>query len=224
MISRRNFILSGVALSLCGLTYRANSEPNEKFIIINAALINNRDDINERLDKFIFKNGQCNSVKSTQQDAVKVIINVISKSTMEPLNGSRVGLCLSDAFKAKGKVASANQSCNVTWAEIRDETPVEFTTYIPKLSLKGKKIMNPMDLIIRHGNKFGVYRFNFPRDYLASIGVFRTTSKEIVVTNTLTDIAIELYGEKPDSSVAELRPEYVDGFYQVPITFILDDA
>ncbi|KHN89269.1 hypothetical protein BSK71_13885 [Pectobacterium actinidiae] len=224
MISRRNFILSGVALSLCGLTYRANSEPNGEFIIINAALINNKDDINKRLDKFIFKNGQCDSVKSTQQDAVKVIINVIRKSTMEPLIGSRVGLCLSDAFKAKGKVASANQSCNLTWAEIRDETPVEFTTYIPKLSLKGSKVMNPMDIVIREGNKFGVYRFNFPLDYLSSIGLFQSSAKEAVTANTLTDIAIELYGEKPGSSVAELRPEYVDGFYQVPITFILDDV
>ncbi|KFX13751.1 hypothetical protein KP17_10695 [Pectobacterium parvum] len=224
MISRRNFILSSVALSLCGLTYRANSEPNEKFIIINAALINNKDDINERLDKFIFKNGQCNSVKSTQQDAVKVIINVIRKSTMEPLIGSRVGLCLSDAFKAKGKLASAAESCNVTWAEIRDEAPVEFITYIPKLSLKGKKVMNPMDVIIRERNKFGVYRFNFPLDYLSSIGVFQSSAKEAVTTKTLTDVAIELYGKKPENSVAELRPEYVDGFYHVPVTFILDDA
>ncbi|QQG28101.1 hypothetical protein JFY74_18920 [Pectobacterium carotovorum] len=224
MISRRNFILSSVALSLCGLTYRANSEPNEKFIIINAALINNKDDINERLDKFIFKNGQCNSVKSIQQSAVKVIINVIRKSTMEPLTGSKVGLCLSDAFKSKGKLASAAESCNVTWAEIRDEAPVEFITYIPKLSLKGKKVMNPMDVIIREGNKFGVYRFNFPLDYLSSIGVFQSSAKEAVTTTTLTDKAIELYGAKPDTSVAELRPEYVDGFYRVPITFILDDV
>ncbi|KFF61655.1 hypothetical protein IV99_20530 [Pectobacterium brasiliense] len=224
MVSRRDFILSGVALSLCGLTYRANSKTGEQFILINAALINNRDDINERLDKFIFKKGQCNSVKSTQQDAVKVIINVIRKSTMEPLTGSKVGLCLSDAFKAKGKLASANQSCNVTWAEIRDEAPVEFTTYIPKLSLKGNKVMNPMDIIIRNENKFGVYRFNFPLDYLSSIGVFQSSAKEAVTTKTLTDIAIELYGKKPDNSVTELRPEYVDGFYQVPITFILDDV
>ncbi|WP_420064437.1 hypothetical protein [Pectobacterium colocasium] len=224
MISRRNFILSGVAFSLCSLAYRVNSETGERTIIISSVLINDTNDINERLDKFIFKKGQCNSVKSTQQDAVKVIINVIRKSTMEPLTGSKVGLCLSDAFKAKGKLASANQSCNVTWAEIRDETPVEFTTYIPKLSLKGNKVMNPMDIIIREGNKFGVYRFNFPLDYLSSIGVFQSSAKEAVTTKTLTDIAIELYGKKPDNSVAELRPEYVDGFYQVPITFILDDA
>ncbi|KHS92083.1 hypothetical protein RC86_08060 [Pectobacterium brasiliense] len=224
MISRRTFILSGVAFSLCSLTYKAHSEVGGKSIIIDTALINNRDDINERLDKFIFKKGQCNSVKSTQQDAVKFIINVIRKSTMEPLTGSKVGLCLSDAFKAKGKLASANQSCNVTWAEIRDEAPVEFTTYIPKLSLKGNKVMNPMDIIIRNENKFGVYRFNFPLDYLSSIGIFQSSAKDAVTTNTLTDIAIKLYGEKPDSSVAELRPEYVDGFYQVPITFILDDV
>ncbi|WP_323636493.1 hypothetical protein [Pectobacterium polaris] len=224
MISRRNFILSGVAFSLCSLAYRVNSETGERPIIINSVLINDINDINERLDKFIFKKGQCNSVKSTQQDAVKVVINVIRKSTMEPLSGSKVGLCLSDAFKAKGKFASAHQSCNVTWAEIRDEAPVEFITYIPKLSLKGKKVMNPMDIIIRSENKFGVYRFNFPLDYLSSIGVFQSSAKEAVTTKTLTDIAIELYGKKPDNSVAELRPEYVDGFYHVPITFILDDV
>ncbi|MDG0799060.1 hypothetical protein [Pectobacterium punjabense] len=224
MVSRRDFILSGVAFSLCSLAYRVNSETGERLTVINAVLINDVNDINERLDKFVFKKGQCNSVKSTQQSAVKVTINVIRKSTMEPLTGSKVGLCLSDAFKSKGKLASATENCNLTWAEIRDEAPIEFITYIPKLSLKGKKVMNPMDIIIREGNKFGVYRFNFPLDYLSSIGVFQSSAKEAVTTTTLTDKAIELYGAKPDTSVAELRPDFVDGFYRVPITFILDDA
>ncbi|WP_350312498.1 hypothetical protein OHJ28_15585 [Dickeya fangzhongdai] len=224
MISRREFILSGVAFSLYSLACRANSEVGGRGIIINAALVNDKNHINERLDKFIFSRNQCGNDKSSQQNAVKVFVSVISKSTMQSLTGCKVGLCLSDAFKAKGKITSANQICNVAWAEIKDEIPIEFRTYIPKLALKGNKVMNPMDIIIRKDNKFGIYRFNFPLDYLSSIAVYQSSAKEAVTAKTLTDKAIELYDQKSNNSIVELRPEFVDGFYRVPITFILDDV
>ncbi|QYM97203.1 hypothetical protein FGI04_15220 [Dickeya ananatis] len=143
---------------------------------------------------------------------------------MKPLIGAKVGMCLSDAFKTKGKTPSTNNICNATWAEVTGDNHIEFSTYVPKITLKKDRFMNPIDFIIRREDKFSISRFNFSNDFLKTRRDLHKEVKNGVYTQTLTDRAIEISGQSIDSSVAELTPEMAQGYFRIAIDFIVDDT
>ncbi|AYH46905.1 hypothetical protein B6N31_03835 [Dickeya fangzhongdai] len=222
-MNRRMFIISGLALGLYGVTHRTYSALTKKPIIINTALINDEQKIIGRLDKFLFKKGQCSFSDSKGRIPVKFILRFFEKDTMKPLTGAKVGLCLSDAFKAQGKTPSVNNTCNATWAEVTESNHLEFATHIPKITLKKDRLMNPIDFIIRKEDKFSISRFNFSNDFLQTRRDLHTEVKNGVYTHTLTDRALEVYGQDVDSAVAELVPEMMNGYFHVAMDFIVED-
>ncbi|WP_035339963.1 MULTISPECIES: hypothetical protein [Dickeya] len=221
-MNRRSFIISGIALGLYSITHQTYSALTKKNIIINTILINDEQKIIDRLDKFLFKKGQCVFSDSKDRIPVKFVLRFFEKNTMKPLIGAKVGICLSDAFKAIGKTPSTNNTCNATWAEVTEENYIEFSTYVPKITLKKDRFMNPIDFIIRKEDKFSISRINFSNDFLQTRRDLHKEVKNGVYTQTLTDRAIEISGQSIDSSVVELTPEMARGYFHVAIDFIVD--